>query len=536
VLVYLMSFRSPFPAILLLCWKCYGSEAPFPSIDVERSYWIGSNSIEDVVVSPNGDVTMLGTTLRITTIDAAGNLIKDVQAGNAIPRSASAMSPDGAVFAYEGDAPVGKYISKYLPDQKLAWTTNYVFFFLHDFLPTPDGGTFILTDNLRLTRFNNEGVALWAKDIPGGPLLPTSSGGPSPAQSDMRAVPQGGYVIASTTVNGDIRVIRLDDTGGTIWDKTYGGSGLEDFSEIHLIEDGGFIIAATSQSGVSGTKISAARGGKDLWVLTLDSSGNVTAQASFGGTQHDLLKSIARTSYGYAILAESLSPPNGMDKTAPAASLSGQPQVEWLLLLDHQFAHLADESYSRIESFEQRRAFIVANADGTLLRLAFPHRPNIRRFRFNYTPSIQATPPDGAVLTGKSATLKVLEYSVPGTFFQWSKDGQPLLAATNSTLMISNFTLNEAGSYTVRLTNQWGAVTSSPIALSATDVAYQAELLPSLVIEGQVGMRYRIDSRPGPDTGSWEMKAEITLTNSPQRWLDLDALEQRRVYRVRSAP
>ena len=137
-------------------------------------------------------------------------------------------------------------------------------------------------------------------------------------------------------------------------------------------------------------------------------------------------------------------------------------------------------------------------------------------------------------LIGKRAQLSVGDYPVPNTSFQWFKNGVIIPNGTNSTLVISAFSENDAGSYLVRLTNRWGSASSEPVVLRTASVSYRAELVPSLLIEGEVGASYNIESSPTPDA-PWSLEAQITLTNSPQRWLDLRNLTERQFYRVQKS-
>ncbi len=67
------------------------------------------------------------------------------------------------------------------------------------------------------------------------------------------------------------------------WDKTIGGN-LDDYGScIEMTNDGGYIIAGASSSGVSGDKISANKGSSDFWVMKLNQSRNIVWEKSIGG-------------------------------------------------------------------------------------------------------------------------------------------------------------------------------------------------------------------------------------------------------------
>ena len=78
----------------------------------------------------------------------------------------------------------------------------------------------------------------------------------------------GGYAVAGITFskgagNGDFWVIKLDNKGNMIWDRTYGGRGDDRaLSLIQTTDGGGYAVA--------GLTFSKGAGGEDFWVIKLD--------------------------------------------------------------------------------------------------------------------------------------------------------------------------------------------------------------------------------------------------------------------------
>ncbi|WP_185273972.1 T9SS type A sorting domain-containing protein [Adhaeribacter swui] len=87
-----------------------------------------------------------------------------------------------------------------------------------------------------------------------------------------------------------------------IWDKTYGGSGSDAFESIKPTNDGGFILAGTSYSPVSGDKTGVAGGSGDYWVIKLNADGSKQWDKTFGGDNYDALQSVQQTLDGGYIL------------------------------------------------------------------------------------------------------------------------------------------------------------------------------------------------------------------------------------------
>jgi formylglycine-generating enzyme required for sulfatase activity len=125
----------------------------------------------------------------------------------------------------------------------------------------------------------------------------------------------GGYIFAGETKSGisgdktenslggkDIWVIKLNSAGAIVWQNTIGGDGDDSFREIIQTTDGGYMIGAYSNSGISGDKTEDNIGADDYWVIKLNSSGNIQWQNTIGGTDSDLLISIKQTpDQGYII-------------------------------------------------------------------------------------------------------------------------------------------------------------------------------------------------------------------------------------------
>lgn len=88
-----------------------------------------------------------------------------------------------------------------------------------------------------------------------------------------------------------------------------------------------------------------------------------------------------------------------------------------------------------------------------------------------YPPSI-VTPPSGTNLSlHGSAILSVTASGTGPLQYQWSLGSNVLVNATNSTYTLTNFKTNQAGDYTVTVSNAYGQVTSDPALV---------EMLPSL--------------------------------------------------------
>jgi len=114
----------------------------------------------------------------------------------------------------------------------------------------------------------------------GGFLLGGSS------QSDM----SGAKTENTVDESYDFWVIKIDSSGLKQWDRDYGGSGDDELYSICETSDHGFILAGNSNSGVSGCKTTGPVGGVgdyDFWMVRIDSVGNKIWDKDFGGVLNE---------------------------------------------------------------------------------------------------------------------------------------------------------------------------------------------------------------------------------------------------------
>ncbi len=110
--------------------------------------------------------------------------------------------------------------------------------------------------------------------------------------------------------SSDVWVVKLTNTGSSIWEKSYGGSGKDAGSKVRATTDGGYIVVGTTAS--SDGDIAVSHGSEDVWVVKLDHAGSIEWEKCYGGTGEDVGYDIRQTfDGGYIIGGYTTTPDNG---------------------------------------------------------------------------------------------------------------------------------------------------------------------------------------------------------------------------------
>ncbi|RDC64879.1 hypothetical protein [Adhaeribacter pallidiroseus] len=138
----------------------------------------------------------------------------------------------------------------------------------------------------------------------------------------MQPTSDGGYIVGGSSSSGiggdksepnrensfnsndysDYWIVKTDAKGQKVWDRTFGGDYYEFLSTVQQTKDGGYILAGTSHSNISGDKTENSKGQADFWVVKVDATGNKQWDKTIGGKLDDQLSSVLQTSDGGYIL------------------------------------------------------------------------------------------------------------------------------------------------------------------------------------------------------------------------------------------
>jgi uncharacterized delta-60 repeat protein len=156
------------------------------------------------------------------------------------------------------------------------------------------GGTYSFGagyEDVYVIKLDKDGNKVWEK---------TFGGSDDDEANSIQQTSDGGYIVAGYTYSfgagkRDVYVIKLDENGNKLWEKTYGGSDYDDAWSIQQTTDGGYIVAGETNS--------FGAGGFDVYVIKLDEDGNESWEKTYGGGVNDHANFIQQTTDGGYIVA-----------------------------------------------------------------------------------------------------------------------------------------------------------------------------------------------------------------------------------------
>jgi hypothetical protein len=176
---------------------------------------------------------------------------------------------------------------------------------------TADGG-FVVTGLTGFVMLHQTDVRLIKTDATGDTVWTRTLGGSNADRGNsVQQTTDGGYVICGYTSPSaadtvDVYLIKTDASGDTLWTKTFGGPGFEHGNSVQQTTDSGYIIA--------GYATSFGAGGYDVYLIKTDASGDTLWTRTFGDTDWDQGSSVQQTTDGGYIVAGYITPPESGDR------------------------------------------------------------------------------------------------------------------------------------------------------------------------------------------------------------------------------
>ncbi len=132
----------------------------------------------------------------------------------------------------------------------------------------------------------------------------------------------GNTLICGSTLSNDIDVtnsyggtdawaVLTSLNGDILWEKNYGGSSNEEFFKSLQMSNGNFLLGGTTRS--NDFDVSINNGAEDIWLVSVDMSGNIVWESSFGGLGPNEFRSMCLLNNGnIAIIGSGDEITNGM--------------------------------------------------------------------------------------------------------------------------------------------------------------------------------------------------------------------------------
>jgi len=128
---------------------------------------------------------------------------------------------------------------------------------------------------------------------------------------DIQTTTDSGYLVTGfhDMANGDVSdslgardcwLFKIDASGTILWQKTLGGTGIDEGKQIRQTADGGYLLLAHTNS--NDTDVSSNHGDQDIWLVKLDSTRSIAWQRALGGTSYDEANDLLVTADGAALV------------------------------------------------------------------------------------------------------------------------------------------------------------------------------------------------------------------------------------------
>ncbi|MFC0603587.1 hypothetical protein ACFFGA_03410 [Winogradskyella pulchriflava] len=101
----------------------------------------------------------------------------------------------------------------------------------------------------------------------------------------------------------DFWVIRISTTGDLVWEKSFGGSQIDEARAIVKTEDGNYLIAGDTRS--NDINVTSNKGAADLWLIKITPNGNLLWEKTIGGTNFDVSRAMVKSQNSGFILSGS---------------------------------------------------------------------------------------------------------------------------------------------------------------------------------------------------------------------------------------
>lgn len=101
----------------------------------------------------------------------------------------------------------------------------------------------------------------------------------------------------------DFYFLKFDSDGNKLWEKTLKADGYDFIKDVQETDDGGYIVAGSSNSKKGQDKKNSSLGASDFWIIKLDANREIEWQKSIGAGRNEKLETVIRTLDGGYLIA-----------------------------------------------------------------------------------------------------------------------------------------------------------------------------------------------------------------------------------------
>ena len=169
---------------------------------------------------------------------------------------------------------------------------------------TDDGGLLFAGNLTYVTNGTQADTDAWLVKIDpsGAEAWNRTYGGPDVNASANAVIPagDGGFLFVGSTATlegseSDAWAVRVNETGGEVWRRVLGGAGNDTMNAAARLPDGDFVVAGSTESSGAGMA--------DVWVIRLDRSGGEVWNRTFGSPDDDAGRAVITTPDGNLLIA-----------------------------------------------------------------------------------------------------------------------------------------------------------------------------------------------------------------------------------------
>lgn len=398
---------------------------------------------------------------------------------------------------------------------------------------TIDGG-FIIVGNTKSFGSGMYDVWLLKIDQFGGKIWDKTIGATRDDMGDsIQETRDGGFVVAGTTGSwgdgdADALLIKIDSNGNEQWKKTFGGPRSE-----RNPWSRGWSVQQTSDDGFAmlGSTNSFGSGGYDIWFIKTDANGDKIADKIYGGAYDEEGGYLVETREGHHILIGS------------TRSFGSGGFDAWLIMTDQNGEKIWDQTFG--SKLDDKGYSVIQTDDGSSV-FAGKTTPYIaqttRRKSACYGdcqqqepatyydgwlvairsahPMIEIQPADYSACEDQEARFNVVATGNRPISYQWSKNGSQIAGATTDTYIIPAAKLADAGSYRVRVSNACGSIESNPAVLAVSSKpVVELEPLDKVACDGSEVVLNAQASGTEPLNYQWKKNGENITGANTNRYL-----------------